>query len=53
MKDERERAIADLEKMRAQSTEVEHEYTNLKIMVEKTKNQIEYLNSEKEKTGGF
>ena len=36
-----------------QSTEVEHEYNNLKILVEKTKNQIEYLNSEKEKTGGF
>ena len=32
---------------------MEHEYNNLKILVEKTKNQIEYLNSEREKTGGY
>ena len=35
--------------MRRRSGEVEHSYNKLKILVEKSKNEIEYLNSEKDK----
>ena len=44
---DRNQAVADLEALRKQATQTEHEYNKLKILVEKTKNEIEYLNSEK------
>ena len=46
---EREQAITDIEDLRKRSGEVEHSYNKLKIQVEKTRNEIEYLNSEKDK----
>jgi len=37
--------------LRKKSISIEHEYNLLKINVEKTKNEIDYINNEKEKTG--
>ena len=42
-----------MEALRERSTEVEHDYNNLKILVEKTKNQIEYMGSERDRSGAY
>jgi len=49
LEQERESAIQDIEDLRKRSGEVEHEYNKLKILVEKSKSEIDYLNSEKDK----
>lgn len=49
---DRQAAIGEITDLRARAVEVEHEYNRLSILVEKSKMEIEYLNSEREKKSG-